>query len=76
MKHQPKYTALTQRLINACQAAAGQPGLHVVVELQLANLIAKHPPHCLALFDFRDRGDKTFTVTLRDEEPQPQPPTP
>lgn len=74
MKHQPKYTDLCQCLINACQATERIQGVILNVTLDGASRITRTlTDRELQLFDFRETGGGTFTVRLRDDQPQPTP---
>lgn len=75
MAQGPKYGAHAQILINALQASEMIDGLKITATLDAANCIARNTKRSeMKLFDFADNGDGTFTVRLRDD--QPQPPTP
>jgi hypothetical protein len=79
MIHQPKFTTACQSLINACQATEHIIGARLILPLETANRFSRvMRPDEVQLFDIRhnaDSKDKTFTVTLRDQQPQPTTPT-
>ncbi|MEK0451171.1 MAG: hypothetical protein RL088_3439 [Verrucomicrobiota bacterium] len=76
MKHIPKFTDLCQCLVNACQAAGPIKGASVTLTEEAATHLAIHlPTREFEMFDIQHAGPKTFSVRLRDNQPQPQPPT-
>ena len=64
--HKPKFTTACQSLVNACQATEQIIGASLILTLDTANRYSRVMRSTeIAMFDFKDNGDKTFTVTLK-----------